>query len=203
MTTDGFAASEAGRRIANLARLGHVAEIDLDAKTVRVEFEDGWTSDHLPVFQGSAGRVAAWSAPIEGEQVLVIAPSGEPGAGVALRGLAYDEFPEPSSAELETVLAAWDDGARDDYDEATGVRRITLAEGGRVEIVGGALSAVFSAEEIALTVGGSTLRIADGAITLETEALRLGGAGGLAVARHGDNVVAGKVVASTSTVKAV
>lgn len=204
MMTDGFAQSDQANRLANLIRFGRVASFDLAASpsTVRVEFEDGWISDDLPLFQLSAGRVKSWSAPVVGEQVLTFAPGGELGAGVALRGLPFADHDEPSSDELLTVLAKWSDGATDVYDELTKTRAIFVPAGGILSLTVGELS-------IRIRDGGITLTAADGPITLTGSPIvldgpvALGGSGGLAVARVGDSVVNGKIAAGSSTVTAV
>lgn len=199
---DGFEKADSANRTANLIRLGHVAEVDLSAGLARVEFEDGWISDGLPWMTGAAGALRVWSAPSVGEQVSVLSPSGEPAAGFILRGLFSTDFPAPAD-DADLTRAEWDDGAQDDYDATAHARRIHLPAGASFEILLGGVVALHVADDvISLKVGGTQLKISDGEILLDGE-LRLGGAGGKAVARHGDDVVANKIVASSTRVKAV
>lgn len=202
--TDSFSQASDANRIANLIRLGTISEIRSGKPAmVRVEIEDEWTSDFVPAFQLSAGRVRTWSSPKEGEQVVLLAPSGELTAAVALRGLAYGDFSADEDGELVTVLGQWDDGALETYDEATGARTLTLPDGGQLVVNRGALSATFSEDAIVLTVGSAELKITSSAITLKADTVNLGGEGGQPVARNNDPVAANKVTATSTKVRAV
>lgn len=199
---DGFAQADGANRTANLIRLGVVAEVDLAAGRVRVEFEEGWISDALPWAAPSAGGVRSWSAPVVGEQVAVLSPSGEPATGFALRGLFSTEFPAPSDQGSLTRIE-WSDGAQDDYDDETHVRTLALpADGAFKVLIGGQTAISATSGRISLKVGSAELVIEGGQITL-TGDVRLGGAGGKAIARHDDAVVSGKVVATSTAVKAL
>lgn len=202
--TDAFAQASDANRIANLIRLGTIAEVQAGSPAkVRVEIEDEWISDFLPTLQLGAGRVRTWSSPKVGEQVILLAPSGELTAAVAVRGLAYGDFTATEGGELVTVLGEWGDGALDIYDEATGKRTLTLPDGGQLDVIRGAMSATFAEDLILLKVGSAELRIANGAITLKANTVNLGDVGGLPIGRNTDPVVANKVVATTTKVKAV
>lgn len=201
--TDSFSQADGANRLANVIRPGTVTEIQLGRPAkVRVEIEDGWVSDFVPVFQLAAGRVRSWSAPKSGEQVVLLAPSGEMTTAMALRGLGYGDFLATQAGELITVLGEWDDGAVETYDEADHVRRLELPAGGKLEVTSGAMTASFAEDAISLKVGSAELKIAGGSITL-TGNVNLGGEGGLPVARNTDAVVSGKVVATSAKVRAV
>lgn len=206
---DTFRSPEAARRLANAVLIGTVAEVDLAAARVIVEIEDGWSTAPLPWIEVAAGRLRTWSPPAEGEQVTVLSPSGEPGAGVVLRGLPSDAFPPPANSADLTRLQ-WDDGGRDDYDAAAHARTITIPEGGAFRVI--LAGALIEAEggRVSITVGGAGLEITDGAVrltgdavTLDADEVNLGGEGGDAVARVDDPVASGKITAGSSKVKAV
>ncbi len=200
--SDAFAAADNANRMANLIRFGVVTEVVAGPPArARVEFEDGWVSDLLPVFQLSAGRVRTWSCPIEGEQVCVLSPSGEPTVGAILRGLARDTRPEPSAIDELTILGAWDDGAEDRYDEGEHFRKITVPADGTILLAVGALSIRIQDGKIKLDAGGSPIELTGSPITL-TGPVNLGGTGGKAVARVGDPVSGGVIAAGSATVKA-
>ena len=93
-----------------------------------------------------------------------------------------------------TVLASWEDGAVDFYDEATKTRAIAIPAGGALTMAVGPLT-------IRIAAGGITLNSAGQPITLDGP-VNLGGSGGQAVARVGDPVVNNKISAGSSTVKA-
>lgn len=201
--TDGFTQADQANRLANVVRFGLIAAVDLDARPARarIEIEDGWLSDWLPVAQLAAGRLSTWTAPMIGEQVVVLAPSGELAAGVALRGLNFDGRPAPSAEERLTVLASWDDGAADTYDQETKTRTVSLPDGGKLHLVAGSVVVRIDADAVAIEAAGKPITITGDPITLDGP-VNLGGAGGAAVARVGDPVVNSKISAGSSKVKA-
>ncbi|PZO04852.1 MAG: phage baseplate assembly protein V [Alphaproteobacteria bacterium] len=198
---DRFTEADAPNRLANVIRLGVIATVDHASRRAQVEFEDDWISDDLPWLERRAGEVSTWSPPTVGEQVVVLCPGGEPTVGLILLGVPSDTFPAAGDrADLER-LVAWEDFS-DQMDAATGKRTIDLpSDGGLVVSLGGTAAIEVSTERLSLKMAGAELVLADGKITLTGEVF-LGGAGGLAVARHGDSVVAGKVVATSAKVKA-
>jgi phage baseplate assembly protein gpV len=98
-------------------RLGVVAEADYARARVRVrisgeagaegEAVTGW----LPWATWAAGHLRVWSPPAEGEQCLVLAPSGDLAQAVAVPAVFQQagDFPAPSDNPDHTILA-WDDG---------------------------------------------------------------------------------------------
>ena len=77
---DYFNQAETDRRLAGLLRAGVISEVQLgDTSTparCRVTVDD-WTSGWLPFKAGSAGAVRTWLPPVVGEQVVMMAPSGD------------------------------------------------------------------------------------------------------------------------------
>ncbi|MFC5372889.1 phage baseplate assembly protein V [Brevundimonas faecalis] len=201
--SDGFAQADQANRLANLIRFGLVAEVKMDGSLsrVRVEIEEGWLSDWLPVFQVAAGRVLTWCAPQVGEQVVVLSPSGELAAGAAIRGLNYDGRAVPSTEELQTILALWDDGAADAYDEATKTRTITLPEGGKLHLVAGSVIVRIESGAVVIDAAGKPVTVKGDPINLDGP-VNLGGTGGAAVARVGDPIVNNKISSGSAKVKA-
>lgn len=117
---------ELERRLANVARIGVVAEVDPAKGTVRVEIAkdpDGnpVLSDWLP-WTERAGAIRTWSPPTIGEQVMVLSPSGESGRGWVSAGGFSDANPAPSDDAGAHVIAI-------------GGTTLTLKDG-RVEIHG-------------------------------------------------------------------
>lgn len=111
-----FRLAELERRLANLARIGVVEELDEASARVRVrcgELLTGW----LPWLTRRAGGDADWWAPEPGEQVLVISPFGDPALGLALPALYQDTHPAP--AGVKTVRrVTFADGTVIEYDRA-------------------------------------------------------------------------------------
>ncbi|MDO5058773.1 MAG: phage baseplate assembly protein V [Neisseria sp.] len=121
---------EIQRMIANLIKEGTVAESN-PAGLVRVR-HGGLTTDWLPYFVPAAGGVSVHRAPSVGERCLLLSPSGETANGMVLCGLASSQFPAPSASPDETVVA-FPDGARVEYNHASGAMRISGIKTGTVE----------------------------------------------------------------------
>ena len=79
--------------MANIIRLGRIAEIDGDQ--VRVEIgrvKTGW----LPIVS-NAGNTSLWLPISEGEQVVVFAPYGEMAQAFVLRSIHYNTYKVPEN----------------------------------------------------------------------------------------------------------
>ena len=120
-----------GRRIANLIRFGTIAEVDTAGARVRVT-TGGILTQWIPWMAARAGSTAEWNPPTVGEQVLLLSPSGEPAAGVALVGLYTEARPAPSSSPDEHVTA-YPDGAVIKYNHAASVLEVTGIKTASVE----------------------------------------------------------------------
>jgi phage baseplate assembly protein V len=108
---------ELSRQLANLIRLGHVAEVDHAAARIRVQ-SGGLLSTWIPWVTPRAGFTRVWNPPTVGEQVLILSPSGELAAGVALAGLYQSAHPAPSDSPTLHRMT-FPDGAVIDYDHAS------------------------------------------------------------------------------------
>lgn len=124
--------SELQRQLSSAIRLGTVAELDLAQARCRVDTGD-IKSDFVPWFVPRAGDTIEWSAPVVGEQVLLLSPGGDTHGAVALRGLYSDAFPAPESSETRH-LTRFPDGAVIEYDHAAHALKATLPGGGTAEI---------------------------------------------------------------------
>ncbi len=111
------------RRIESLIRYGTIAEVDHDARRVRVKSGE-LTSNWLPWGAGRAGETLEWNPPTVGEQVVLLCPSGDPAGGFALLAIYSDAFDAPSSSPDEH-LRVYPDGARILYNHATGALSVT------------------------------------------------------------------------------
>lgn len=121
------------RRLANIFRVGRVAEVDRSTGRVKVSFQ-GVTTAWLPWMASRAGAVKEWNPPSVGEQVCVCSPSGELDAGFIMPGaINYDANPAPDSRE--------------------NVQKITLPAGGAYEISVGGMTLVLAGGK--LTLNGS------------------------------------------------
>lgn len=126
------ALADLSRRLANLIRLGTIAEVDYAAKRCTVKTGDLLTAP-LPWIAMRAGdAVTAW-APSIGEQVVLLSPSGDPSAAVALPAIYSDSFPCPEGGDTAKVTL-YPDGACITYDPATHQLDALLPEGGKANV---------------------------------------------------------------------
>lgn len=125
-----FQLADDDRRIAGLVRVGQVAETTGDMVRLRI---GSILTQWIPVLMPAAGAVRVWNPPSVGEQMLVLAPGGEPDQAVALAGLASTAHP-PASEDLEETRIDWDDGASVSYHR--GDQRMTVElPGGRLHLL--------------------------------------------------------------------
>lgn len=95
--------AELERRLQNLLRVGVIAEVDSELARVRVRVGELLTA-WIPWLAGRAGSTCSWSAPVAGEQVLLLSPAGDFCRAVALPALYQDRFPAPDSQPWVDVL---------------------------------------------------------------------------------------------------
>ena len=117
--------AELFRRIANLIRVGTIAEVDLSTRPAKVRVASGaLITDWLQFLALRAGSSTTWDPPTLGEQVIVLCPDGDTAAGIVITGLNSEEIPAPSASENEHVRV-YPDGARITYDHAAGALTAT------------------------------------------------------------------------------
>jgi phage baseplate assembly protein V len=122
---------ELDRRIANIIRIGTVAALDEVNATATVKLDDNLTTTSLPWVTHRAANTITWSAPRVGEQVLVLAPSGELAQGVILPAIYQDLYPAPvNTKDRETIV--YPDGSAVDYNSATNTLTVTVSGTGNV-----------------------------------------------------------------------
>jgi phage baseplate assembly protein V len=128
----GHAISELDRRLGNLVRMGTITELDQANARVKVDLGDS-TTEWLPWVTARAGATRTWSAPRPGEQVMVLAPSGELAQGVVLPSIFQDAHPAPSNTQ-DVEHTEYPDGTTVDYNSATNTLTVTVAAAGNVVI---------------------------------------------------------------------
>ena len=106
------------RRLSNLVRPGTVEAIDHAAARVRIRSGELIT-DWLPWLTARAAATGTWSPPTVGEQVLLLAPSGDLAAALVLPALYANAHPAPSASPNEHVIE-FPDGATITYNHAAG-----------------------------------------------------------------------------------
>jgi phage baseplate assembly protein V len=93
-----FQAGEDERRSASMVRVGRVVSVDPAKARARVSFGGETESAELPFMAMRAGAARVWAPPTVGEQVWVLAESGETAQGVILGAAFQDGIPQPSGA---------------------------------------------------------------------------------------------------------
>lgn len=124
--------------LAELVRIGTVSSVDLAAGRCTVQIGDPDAGDgatETPALRWivpCAGQTIAWSPPSVGEQVIVLAPDGQIGAAVVLRGIYQSAFPQP--AQDGSTLLRFEDGAELRYDPGTHALTAILPAGATATI---------------------------------------------------------------------
>jgi phage baseplate assembly protein V len=127
---DDFESTENERRIANTIRYGTIAEVNYLSARVKVQTEEILT-DWLPWVTERAATVSTWNPPQIGEQVVLLAPSGELAQAVVLPGFYKQAFPAPSNSPNKHVTQ-YPDGSIVEYDFDTHI--LTVTSMGKVNV---------------------------------------------------------------------
>lgn len=115
-----------------LIRLGTVASVDLVGARCTVTLESGVVTPPLKWLEARAGKTSTWSPSSEGEQVVLLCPGGEIGAGLILRGVPSTANPAPGATLAE--LTKYEDGAVIGYDPQAHALTVTLPAGATAAI---------------------------------------------------------------------
>lgn len=171
MIDDGFAFSEVVRKLANLIRVGKVAEIDGALVKVKVgRVVTGW----LPIVS-TAGDTTGWIPISKDEQVIVFAPYGELTQGFVLRAIHYDNFAAPEEKETVSLKTKGDikvDGekkfnaiTKEGFEFSSGNGNVKIRDSG-VEIVSGNAHINMSSDSISISCGDASISLSSGGISL-------------------------------------
>ena len=128
-----FRLVELTRRVANIVRLGTVEEVDGGSARVRVRYGETALSRWLPWVTARAGEDRSWWAPEVGEQVLILAPSGDLAKGIVVAGVYRSEHPAPES-DPDKHAIHYSDGAVIEYDRSAHRLKADLPEGGGAKV---------------------------------------------------------------------
>lgn len=145
------------RRLASVVRLGVVSALDEANARVRVTAGDvttGW----MPWTVGRAGPDRHWVAPEIGEQVIMVAPSGDLAQAVVVGSIYTDQHPAPGTTK-DVTATEWQDGARLEYNRATHTHDLTVPAGGHIRF----------------TIGGTTWTLTENGAELVTQKLTVHG----------------------------
>ena len=137
------------RRVQQLVRPGTVAAVDLARARVRVRYAVSDAAgvpdaagavaaltDWRPWLTARAGDARTWWAPSVGEQVLLLAPSGELAAAWVLPAGYTDAAPAPANAAAQH-RTIYPDGAVAEYDAGAHRLTVRLPADGALALTGG------------------------------------------------------------------
>ena len=104
-----FRVEELERKLRNVVRPGHVAEVDTERTRVRVAYDvdaagEPIVTAWLPWLTARAGTVLTWSAPSLGEQVLLLAPTGDLAQAFVLPAVYRVPLEPPDDPHLHALL---------------------------------------------------------------------------------------------------
>jgi len=151
----GFSLSEMNRRLANLIRLGSVAEADYEKARVKIKIGP-ITTEWLPWITSNASHNRNWNAPEIGEQVLVLSPSGEMSQAAVIRGIYQQKHSAPET-NIDKQSMEFKDGTTIHYDRSNHHFTLNVTQAG----------------SIALKVGDSTIEINKDTIVLKANKIEL------------------------------
>lgn len=148
---NGMNITDLARLLENLIRFGTIEAVQMQPPRVKVK-TGTLTTTWLPWLALRAGADREWDPPTEGEQVILLSPSGILAQGVAITGLYSDHI--PANGEREALhRRTYRDGAVIEYDSAAHHLRATLP--GTAEINAAGNISLNSGANITLTAAGN------------------------------------------------
>ncbi|MCP8687753.1 phage baseplate assembly protein V [Marinobacterium sedimentorum] len=117
--------ADLNRRIESLIRLGTIAQVDHDARTLRVQ-SGGLLTGWLP-WPAEIGRnYRRWRPLRTGTQVIIACPSGDPAQALVIGTLYTDAIASPGS-DPDIDLIQFDDGSYIEHNAAANTLNIHCA----------------------------------------------------------------------------
>jgi phage baseplate assembly protein V len=184
---ESFAFSDLCRRVANLIRIGKIAEVDGAQVKVQIgKVKTNW----LPIVS-MAGDTNIWIPITVGEQVAAVSPYGEMAQSFVIRSIHYNKYAAPEKKDIifmqtKSDVKAESDGklealfkngfelkANDTYiyvygdsvKTRAGNAEITVADG-RISCNSGNSSIVSENDQITLNAGGTSIMLSSSGIQL-------------------------------------
>tara|TARA_B100001564_G_C20610453_1_gene657345 strand:+ start:392 stop:910 length:519 start_codon:yes stop_codon:yes gene_type:complete len=171
MMEDQFTLMDLDRRISNLIQLGKVVEADYPNAKLRVEIGD-ITTEWLPWLARRASFDNTWWSPEIGEQVIVLAPSGEINQAVILPSVYQQAHSAPADSP-EVHKTVYKDGTVIQYDRENHVLTANVNSAGRIELIIGASTITMVDAQIEIKNGGSSIVVTASGIKLAGDRIDL------------------------------
>lgn len=168
---ESFAFSEVVRKLANLIRLGKIAEINGTQVKVQIgRVTTGW----LPIIS-TAGETTSWIPISKGEQVVVFSPFGESAQAFVLRSIHYNNFSAPddkNSVSFKTKANIKVDSdqkfsanTKNGFEFSSGNANFKISDG-TIEIFSGDAHINMSSDSISISTGNANIEISSSGIRL-------------------------------------
>ena len=160
-------------RLARLIRTGSVASVDHEHHTCEVTVGSLMLKDR-PWLTTRAGTDKTWWAPSEGEQVLILTPSGQEGSAVVLPALYSDTNPPPAPRggdPSDTTTTEMSDGAILEYANDTHRALLSLPADATltIETPRTKITAEDSADRITIKTTKATVQLTEGKLDITCE----------------------------------
>lgn len=170
-----FEVAELERRLANVIRLGTIAEADHDTKRIRVQSGDLVTA-WLPWPAEVGNNYRRWRPLREGTQVVLAAPNGELAQAVVI-GMLYTNDQAAPADDDNTDLVQFEDGTEIRYDSAASV--LTVHSVNEIQLqADGDLTATVQGN-FSATVGGDLNADVTGNVSIDGSKIELNGGKGV------------------------
>lgn len=124
---------EIERRMSNIVRPGTVLEADYANARIKVQCGGNQTA-WIPWMTARAGEDRNWHAPEVGEQVIVLAPSGDLGQGYVMPGGVYKNDYPANANSAEISRTTYKDGAIIEYDREAHAHLVQIPDGGKATV---------------------------------------------------------------------
>ncbi|MCE3232491.1 MAG: Phage baseplate assembly protein [Rickettsiaceae bacterium] len=161
-----FAITELDRRVSNLIQIGTVVAANYEHAKLKVKIGD-ITTDWLPWLVTRASNDTSWWAPEVGEQVIVLAPSGELHQAVIMPSIYQSAHPAIDTSE-DVSKTVYKDGTTTRYDRDSHLLTVDVNSAGKVEVIIGASTITMVDASIELKNGGSSILVTDSGIKLSS-----------------------------------
>lgn len=159
-----WALSEIERMLANMVRVGTVAELDAGNARVKIQVA-GLKTDWLPWTTSRAGGDRTWHAPEKGEQVLVISPYGDLGQAVVIPAIYQDAHAANGDSE-NVSRTTYKDGTIVEYDRETHAMATKMHGDGTMSVTIGSTAMQMTKDKISFSCGGSSLELSAAGVKL-------------------------------------
>lgn len=157
------------RRVSGMVLIGTISSLDEAKGRYRMKSGDLET-DWLPMASPRSGSTKTYSHFSEGEQVIMMSPSGDMSQGIIVSSVSTEETQASDKANIHKTV--YPDGTTVEYDHEAKSMKTTIADGGSFEsTIGGGVSLKATGSTLEITTPGNIALNASGGIALTSATL--------------------------------